>query len=174
MSKGFTLFEVLVIIFIISFLSVAILFNYRTSQDQASLTRSAAAFESEIRKAQNLAVAGVDFSGAIPCGYGLLYIDNRTYRIYVGRLNGAVNCQSANHNYQSGTDLIYQELKIIESGVIFGTSFSDVFFEPPDPATYINNNKSVGISQTIQLCLEKDLTKCRNLTIDTAGRIATQ
>lgn len=172
--KGFTLIEVLTVIFIISFLSVAVLINYRSSQDQAFLTRAAAAFESEIRRTQNLAVAGTDFSGVTPCGYGLNYKDNKTYGIYVGQLRGAINCQSSNHNYQSGIDLDYQDLKIIESGVVFINSFPDIFFEPPDPAIYINNNKSVGVSTTIQLCLEKDLTICRNLIIDTAGRISIQ
>lgn len=172
--KGFTLIEVLIITFIISFLSVAILINYRSSQDQAFLTRAAAAFESEIRRTQNLAVAGTEFSGVIPCGYGLNYRDNKAYRIYVGQLGGAANCQSSNHNYQSGLDSDYQDLKIIESGVVFINSFSDIFFEPPDPATYINNNKLAGVSTIIQFCLEKDLTICRSLIIDTAGRISIQ
>ena len=125
--KGFTLIEILIITFIISFLSVAILINYRSSQDQISLTRAAAVLESEIRKAQNLAVAGTEFSGVIPCGYGLNYRDNKTYRIYVGQLGGATNCQSANHNYQSGADSTYPDLKIIESGVVFINSFPDIF-----------------------------------------------
>ncbi len=173
-EKGFTLIEILVISFIVGFLSVAILFNYRNGQDQASLSRVAAAFESDIRKTQNLAVNGADFGGIVPCGYGLYYIDNKTYRIYVGQKVGMQSCQSSNHNYQNGTDSVYQELIIVEPGVIFINSFSDVFFEPPDPATYINNNKSVGVSVTIQLCLEKDLNICRNVTIDTAGRISIQ
>ena len=173
-EKGFTLIEVLIVSFIAGFLSVAILFNYRSGQDQASLTRSAAAFESEIRRAQDLAVTSADFSGATPCGYGINYIDNKTYRIYVGQLGGATNCQSSDHNYQSGTDSVYQQLKVIEAGVVFKNSFSDVFFEPPDPATYINNNKLVGVSVMIQLCLEKDLNICRDVIIDTAGRISIQ
>ena len=172
--KGFTLIEVLIIMFIVAFLSIAILFNYKTSQNRASLTRAVSVFESGIRKAQNLATASPDFGGATPCGYGINYRDNRTYRIYAGHLGGAANCQSSNHNYQSGTDSTFEDLKLIEAGVVFRSSFSDIFFEPPDPATYINNNKSVGISVIIQLCLEKDLNICRNVTIDTAGRISIQ
>lgn len=172
--KGFTLIEILIVLFIISFLSVSILFNYRAGQEQAFLTRASAAFESEIRIAQNLAIVSADFEGTIPCGYGLYYIDNRTFRIYVGEKDGAPNCQSASRNYQSNTDSVYQDSKIIESGVVFKNSFPDIFFEPPDPKTYINNDSSIGVSTTIQFCLEKDLNKCRNLIIDTAGRISTQ
>lgn len=172
--KGFTLLEVLVIAFIIGFLSVAILFNYRSGQEQASLTRSAVAFESGLRKAQDLAINSADFGGATPCGYGLNYGDNKTYIIYVGQLGGAANCQLSNHNYQSGIDSIFEDLKIIDPEVVFENSFTDIFFEPPDPTTYINNIKSAGVSVTIRLCLEKDLNICRNLIIDTAGRISIQ
>lgn len=166
--------EVLAAIFIIGVLSTVILLNYRTGQEQASLTRAGAAFETDIRKTQNLAVASVEFGGSRPCGYGIRYLDSRNYSIYAGELNGAANCLVSDHNFQSGTDSVYQDVKIIEQRVIFKNSFSDIFFEPPDPATYINNSKSVGVSTTVELCLESDLAKCRNLTIDTAGRIVIQ
>lgn len=166
--------EVLAAIFIIGVLSAVILLNYRTGQNEAKLTRSAAAFETDLRRTQNLAVSSTDFNGLTPCGYGIGYADNRTYSIYVGVLGGASNCQASNHNYESGIDLIFQRLEIIERGVVFTTSFSDIFFEPPDPATYINNSKAVGVSMTVRLCLETDLTKCRNLTLDTAGKIIIQ
>jgi len=174
LSKGFTLIEVLVATFIIGVLSAVILLNFRTGQNQASLTRSAAAFETEIRKAQSMAVASSEFEGSIPCGYGLHYIDNRNYSLYAGRLGGAANCQASDHNFQSGTDSVYQNLKIIEQRAVFKNSFSDIFFEPPDPATYINNSRAAGASTVIELCLETDLTVCRNLTVDMAGRISIQ
>lgn len=174
MDKGFTLVEVLVVGFIIGVLSTVILLNYRSGQEQASLTRAAAFFETDVRRAQNLAISSFDFGGTIPCGYGLHYLDDRTYSIYAGELGGALNCQASSHNFQSDTDLVYQSQKIIEAGVIFRSSFVDVFFEPPDPATYVDDSKSVGVSATVELCLEADLTKCRLLIIDTAGRISTQ
>lgn len=172
--KGFTLLEILVVMFIVSFLSVSVLFNYRSGQEQASLTRSAAAFESEIRRIQNLAIASADFNGTVPCGYGFYYIDDKTFRIYVGQQGSALNCRLSNHNYQLNTDFIYEELKIIEPGMVFRNSFPNIFFEPPDPKTYINNDSSIGVSATIQFCLEKDLNKCRSIIIDTAGRISIQ
>lgn len=175
LSKGFTLVEVLAVGFIVGILSTIILLNYRTGQNQASLTRAAVAFETEIRKAQNLTVGSAEFGGVVPCGYGIHYIDNRTFFIYAGVLGGAANCQSSNHNFQSGIDLVYQNIKIIESAVIFTQSgFVDIFFQPPDPATFINDSNAIGITATIGLCLETDLTKCRSLIIDTAGRIVIQ
>lgn len=174
LNKGFTLIEVLVAIFIIGVLSVVILLNYRTGQAGALLTRAAASLETDLRKAQNLAIGSTDLNGTIPCGFGIHYIDQRNYSIYAGGLGGLATCQSADHNFQSGIDLVYQDTKIIEPAVVFKSVFSDIFFEPPDPATYINNSKSAGVTATIEVCLENDLTKCRSLIIDTAGRIVTQ
>ncbi len=172
--RGFTLIEVLVVTFIIGFLSTLILLNYRTGQEEANLTRAAATLETDIRRTQNLAVNSSDFEGTVPCGYGVHYLDNRTYSIYAGQLGLALDCLSSNHNFQSGTDLVYQNIGIINPDLVFKNSFSDIFFEPPDPTTYINDTKSSGASTTIEICLEIDLTKCRNLVIDTAGRIITQ
>lgn len=173
-SSGFTLVELVVSIFIVGVLSVAILLNYRVGQSQAFLTRASAAFETDIRRAQNLSVASSEFEDSIPCGYGLHYVDNRTYSLYAGRLGGAGNCQSSNHNFESGTDSVYQNMKVIEPRVVFKNSFSDIFFEPPDPTSYINNSRSVGASTAIEFCLEEDLTNCRSLIVDTAGRISIQ
>jgi len=174
MSKGFTLVEVLVTIFIIGFLGAAILLNFRTGQDQASLTRAAAGLETSIRNAQDLAVSSQEFGGSLPCGFGLHYVDNINYYLYAGRLGGAANCQASNHNFQLGIDEIYGNAKIIEQRVLFKNSFSDIFFEPPDPTTYVNDSRAFGVSTTIELCLESNLSICRNLTVDTAGRIITQ
>jgi len=174
MKNGFTLVEVLVAVFIIGVLTMMMLLNYRTGQDQASLTRSAAAFETDVRRTQNLAVASQEFGGSIPCGYGIHYLGVRTFALYAGGLGGSANCQASNHNFQSGLDSVYQDMKIIEPGVVFKSAFPDIFFEPPDPTTYINNSRSAGVSITIELCLETDLNTCRNLIIDTAGRIVIQ
>lgn len=173
-SEGFTLVELVVSIFIVGVLSAAILLNYRIGQSEAFLIRAAAALETDIRRVQNLSVASSEFEGSIPCGYGLHYVDNRTYRLYAGRLNGAASCQLSDHNFQSGADPVYQDKKIIEQRVVFRNAFSDIFFEPPDPATYINNSRSIGLSTAIEFCLEENLASCRNLIIDTAGRISIQ
>jgi hypothetical protein len=162
------------VIFIISILSVSILLSFRSGQEQAFLTRAAAAFESELRKTQNLSIVSADFEGATPCGYGIYYIDSRVFRIYVGKQGTAPSCRASDHNYQSSIDSVFQELRIIEPEVVFKSGFPNIFFEPPDPTTYINNSSVIGVSTTIQFCLEKDLNKCRNLTVDTAGRISIQ
>lgn len=163
--------EVLVAVLIIGIMSTAMLFSFGKGQEGAMLTRAAAAFESEIRRAQNLAIAS---TGSVQCGFGLHYVDNKNYLIYAGHLGGASRCKDSVHNYQAGIDTIYKEIKIIERNLIFKNSFFDIYFEPPNPDIYINENKSLGVSQLVEICLESDLAKCRSLTIDTAGRIIIQ
>lgn len=174
MKNGFTLVELIVAVFIIGVLSTTMLLNYRTGQIESSLIRSASVLETDIRRAKDLAIASSEFEGAIPCGYGLHYLDSQTYSLYAGRQGGAGSCQSSNHNFESGFDSVYQSAKIIEPRIVFKQNFPDIFFEPPDPAVYVNNNKSIGVFGTIELCLETDLTRCRTLTVDTAGRIVIQ
>lgn len=175
LAKGFTLIELLIAFFIIGILSVFILNNFRGGQAEATLTRAIAMIESDIRRTQNLAIAVKEFAGTIPCGYGIKYKNNRHYQIYVGKRGGATNCQLTNHNFEPNIDQIYEDdIKIIEKDVVFKNSFSDIFFEPPDPTTYINNQKSLGISTTIEICLETDLTKCKKLIIETGGKITIQ
>lgn len=169
--SGFTLIEVLVVTFIIGILSTAILFNFGRSQENAILARAAAAFESDLRRTQNLAIASL---GEVQCGFGLHYVGNKSYLIYAGHLGGAPQCNTSVHNYQAGVDTVYEEIKLIERDVIFKNSFYDIFYEPPNPDIYINENKALGAFQNMEICLESDLTKCRILTIDTAGRINTQ
>lgn len=138
------------------------------------LTRAAASFESDMRRAQTLAITSHDFQGSTPCGYGIHYLTQRNYSVYVGNIGGAAKCQSSDHNFEAGVDSVFEESKIVESKVVFQDVFPDIFFEPPDPAVYINDDKSVGASIIIKLCLETDPAKCLNLTVDTAGRIVTQ
>jgi len=172
--KGFTLIELLVVAFIISFFSINLLSDYWKSQERARLSRAAVFFENQLRRVSNLAIASSEIQGVIPCGYGISYVNNKKFRIYAGRLGGATSCEVTNHNFESSIDLILETVSLIEPEVVFKVNFPAIFFEPPDPKIYINNNSSIGVSSAIDFCLEEDLNQCKTLTVDTAGRIIIQ
>ena len=112
-TSGFTLIEVVVYAVLMGIFSSVILFNLRGSQSNASVVqRASAAIISDFRKAQNFAIAGLNFQGNTVCGYGIHYLAPDSYLIYAG---GGAACSSANRNYQSGQDLDVQTVKIKES-----------------------------------------------------------
>ncbi len=140
-DNGFTLVEVLVVTAIIATLSVALFFNFgTTARNRTARVQVASVIVSDIRRAQSMALAGTRFNGNVFCGYGIHYVDHVTYLIYAGANEGLPMCQNANHNYQTGIDSVVQTQKLINQNMEFRSSFSDIFFESPDPKTYINNS----------------------------------
>ena len=136
-NSGFTLVEVVVYASLTAVFSTIFLLNLRSYSTNASvLERASAAVISDFRRAQNRAIAGADFQGSSICGYGLHYLSSDSYLIYAG---GGSTCSSANRNYQNGQDFDVQTVKIVENNIKFKSSFNDIFFEPPDPKTYLNN-----------------------------------
>lgn len=137
-NDGFTLVEVVLYAVLVSVFSVILLLNLRSAQtNSAVLERASLAVISDFRRAQNLSTSGLIFQGNQVCGYGIHYLSANSYLIYAG---GEAVCGTADRNYQGGTDFSVQTIKIIEGNVQFKTPFNDVFFEPPDPKTFINNS----------------------------------
>ena len=176
-DNGFTLVEVLVVTAIIATLSVALFFNFgTTARNRTARSQVASVIVSDIRRAQSMALAGTRFSGNIFCGYGIHYVDHISYILYAGANEGLPQCQSANHNYQAGIDLVVQTQKLINQNMEFRSSFSDIFFESPDPKTYINNSASLTDPQTaisIQLLNQQNCSgqSCAKIEVYTSGQV---
>ena len=171
-TSGFTLIEVVVYAALMGIFSTVILLNLMGAQTNSSvLERASAAIISDFRRAQNLTIAGLNFQGSSVCGYGIHYLSPDSYLLYAG---GGSTCSSANRNYQNGQDLDMQTIKITESNVKFKASFNDIFFEPPDPKTYLNNNASLSgapIVITVGFENQNCPTGCKTITIFPSGKI---
>lgn len=172
-ERGFTLVELVILIAFVGIFSSVLVFNLRQSAtNTAVLERAALNVISDIRKSQSLAVSELTTAqGASVCGYGIHYLNSDSYLIYAG---GEGVCGTANRNYQSGQDLDTQTAKIIEKSIEFKSSFNDVFFEPPDPKTYINNSFSLtNPALTISIGF-KGLTcpvNCKTISVFPSGKI---
>lgn len=157
---------------------MVLILNFRSSpRNQVARSQTAAAIVSDIRRVQAMASAGSRFQNNIVCGYGIHYISSTSYILYAGGLDGgATTCQNANRNYQVAADLMVETKSIINSNMEIRLSFNDVFFEPPDPKTYINNSALLtGPSATISIQLKGQAscggTSCTQITIFPSGQI---
>ncbi len=163
---------------IIAFVSTIILVNFpRTRVD---LSQGANQIISDLRIAQTYAVSSEHYNNYVPCGYGFHYVDSTHFAIYVGPDASTTDCSSINKNYQSGEDIIIRTDAFQNTQIRFVTSFSDIFFVPPDPKTYLNNNPLLNqapIAITISKvnggsCNVSD--NCKNINVYSSGKIEAQ
>lgn len=176
-NRGFTIIELLVISAIIATFSVVLILNFRSSPtSKTARVQTASVVLSDIRRAQSLALSGSRYQGNLVCGYGFHYVNPTSYFIYVKTVPVSGPCSSvATHNYQSG-DPITENKILINTNMEFRSSFNDIFFEPPDPKTYINNKSSLNIppaTLTIQLKNQNNCAQntCTEINVFTSGQI---
>jgi prepilin-type N-terminal cleavage/methylation domain-containing protein len=163
-QAGFTMTELLVVIFIISLLTISVLISYRGSKREYSLKQATQQLISNLRRVQNMAMSGVDIS--VYNGYGIFAQKNDNYYIIYADAND-------DSTYQP-TDTTIETIHLPDNVEINDTSplsnKIDVFFEPPEPTTYINSNSGIGVSGTITL-KAKGSSKTKTVTVTTAGLI---
>ena len=162
-QTGFTMVELLVVMFIISLLTVGVLLSYRGSSKNYALDQAIQKLISDLRRVQNMALSGVDKS-SYP-GYGLFAAENASVYFIYGDTN-------ANHTYQLNDDII-ETIVLGNNLIIDDTSpiaWIDIFFESPNPTTYINGNNGVGVLGTITLGIDGS-PRTEIVTITTAGLI---
>jgi prepilin-type N-terminal cleavage/methylation domain-containing protein len=166
-QAGFTLIEMLVVIFIIAILSALLFANYKTGQKKYTLIQASQQAVSNIRKAQNMAISGTDIVGTSYYGFGVFFNRNDNYYIIYADKNG-------NSSYQPSDDSMIETINLAGKVIINSTSpvasKLDVFFESPNPTTYINGSSADGLTGTVTFTFEgTSLTK--TVTITTAGLI---
>ncbi|MDP3954090.1 MAG: prepilin-type N-terminal cleavage/methylation domain-containing protein [bacterium] len=174
---GFSLIEVLVVTTVIAVVSTVLILNFRPSTtNEASFNRAASLVVADFRKTQSEASSLVLYGGQPACGYGIHYVDKSTYIVYAGLTSGGASCASSSRGYQSSIDATVETKKLINDKLEFRSSFKDIFFEPPDPKTYLQNDASPGANPETITIIEKGgnnctQAKCIYIDIYTSGRI---
>lgn len=168
---GFSLVEMLVVFFIVAILASLVLAAYRTGQKRYALSQAAQQLVSDLRRAQNMAMGGIEI-GAQYCGYGIEISPAArptSYRFYADKKS---NCQTTNNKYDASDDLL--ETVYLPQGIRIQKVSPpplDIFFKPPEPTTYRNGNSSPGLTGTITLEIIGDSTAIKIITVTTAGLI---
>ena len=124
---GFTIVELLVVMFIISLISASILAGYWRTQDKYCAVRVGQKLAADLRRVQNMALSGKIQDGQVPSGYGLYTISSSRFVIFY-------NIDS-NKVFNNGS--VTTEAVTLEGGVLSPVG-SSIFFVPPDPTTYID------------------------------------
>ena len=174
-QKGFSLVEMMVVVVIIGILATVMILNFRGSGSQMALRQVTQQVMSDIRRAQSLAIASTQFEGEMKCGFGIYYVDSTTYAIYTGDTVG--DCDTENRNFELGIDQTYRGLTMADRQIVFRQSFPDIFFEPPDPKTYIDNSSLLsGPNAEIKLGIVDGICPddCLTIIIRPSGLVEVQ
>ncbi len=172
-DSGFTLIEVLVVAAITGIITTFMLLNFQRTR--VDLNESGGVLMADLRAAQNKALASTRYNSGsgskIRCGYGVHYINPTSYSVYAGPDASLNNCPSLNRNLD-GADTIVATKKFVNEKVEFKATFSDIFWEPPNPDTYINNSSAnASINITIGKKGGACPQDCKTINVSTSGKI---
>jgi len=181
-KSGYTLVELIVVLFIISLILSIFLVDYKKGGRELSLQRAVQKLAQDIRKAQEYALAskeiGPSGSEMVPeGGYGI-HLEESETNSYIF----FADCDN-NQSYTPGNSVCgfspnnfpekIKEIKL-ESGVeiknISPLSNLDITFVPPDPTIHISG----GDTAVITITLTSDPTKTKTIIINKAGLIEIQ
>jgi prepilin-type N-terminal cleavage/methylation domain-containing protein len=165
-NKGFTLVELLVVIFVIGLISSLLVVNWRNNEQQYLIRRMAQEVVLNIRKTQNMALNSLKYQEGVPPYYGLYFTQaSSSYEIFADK-NG-------NNEYDSDTDILVDTINIIQGAEISslsGGTTLNLTFSIPDGFTRI---KPQATSATITLkrvggtCPQN----CKNIRIINTGQV---
>jgi len=166
MKKGFTLIELLVVTSIIILLSALLLADYRSGQRRYNLNQSAQKLASDLRKAQNMAIGGVELVALQYYGFGIETnptAQPTSYRFYADK-NG-------NQRYDDSSDDVLETVKLTAGVTLTSASSFDIFFAAPSASVFINGDNSPGISGLIKLEIPSSGLAARFVRVNTSGLI---
>jgi prepilin-type N-terminal cleavage/methylation domain-containing protein len=189
-ATGFTLIEVLVVVFIIGLLSSILIVNWRNNEKQYQLQMIVQETVQNIRKTQEMALAGskyfdvVTSTYKIPNSYGVYFAIStpNSYKIFAD-VNDNKTYDSGNDTIVGGADNQIESGYEISSlvGVPGGTlSGVSVTFNLPDGFTSIRkdgtgtpwqNPLTITIRKIGTTCPSKT---CKNIVVSTTGQINIQ
>ncbi len=173
-SAGFTLIELMVTAGITVIITGLLVANF--SRVRVDLNRATIAVTDGIREAQSLALTGATVRGTSTCGYGVHFTENG-FIIFSEPKSSAGDCAGQNRTYDS-TDTTVRSASLANATLEIVLPAADVFFEPPDPTTYINGvysasaRTSISVRRRGSACRQSESTPdCRVILVTGTGRV---
>jgi hypothetical protein len=124
-----------------------------------------------------MALAGTVWRGASRCGYGI-HFTGTVYTIYAGPVSeldpvsGLSKCTEANYGFANNGGTVRQGF-LSNATISIVAPNPDIFFEPPDPKTYILGSggaktTTISVRRNAASCPSVD---CRVINVTTSGQI---
>jgi len=135
-ESGFSIIELLVVIFIIGLISSSVLVSYFNGNNQYSLTQATQILAANIRQVQNKALSGQQ-QGVSPYGFGVKIVSATQYVIFLNPTSAPSN------DYVEGSSQIVETISL-PTGTVVSPINQRIFYIPPDPTTYLNNSAGAG------------------------------
>lgn len=180
-SLGFSLVEMVLVVSILSLFSSYFISNFRSSARNATARHQiSSVMISNIRKAQSMALSGTQIGGSTVCGFGIHYLSQTSYLIYAKDPNPQGKCVG-NVNYNASSDLTIETQTVANPNFMIQWSpgmgnRDDIFFEPPDPKTYIDNqdisqNNNPAVISVVLNGNSCPGANCTTVTVYKSGKI---
>ena len=154
MNKGFTLIVLLVSVGIFIIVTGMVVVNFRAGSRSDELKISADALVSNLRRAQNMSLAGEQVNGVTPPGgYGVYFnLGNPGRYVIFSDSNGNL-VYDANEDLPDGVIVLPKDIMIY---MVSPGNISSVVFKPPKPTIYINGDPPADM---LTVTLKQNLTR---------------
>jgi len=170
-QKGFSLIEMIIVASIIGILATTLVLNFRAGSKETALRQVAQQIASDVRRTQTMALSVKRYEGETRCGYGMTQVDDQTYQIYVGPNSRDVDCHEITEKNFGTGDQIIETVKLLDSQIKIVGIFPDIFFEPPNPTTYIDNNDLVASEEPAKIILTTDTEDRKTISVYPSGLV---
>jgi len=169
-QKGFSLIEMVIVASIIGMLATTLILNFRAGGRDTALIQVTQQIASDVREAQSMAISAKRYNGLTRCGYGVSFNDARTYKIYVGPDSKSIVCKTENRNFNTG-DVVIETVTLLDIQVEITGTFPDIFFEPPNPDTYIDNEGLATRANPAEIVLTNTGGKTKKVLVYPSGLV---
>lgn len=173
MRKGFTLIEMMIVMVIVAMLSSVLIVNFRSGATGIrGRSQAAAVVSSDLRRIQSMALAGSSWQSASMCGFGLHYVDSRSYLLFARPNDPGTPCidDARPKRYRSG-DVVIESKSVLGAPLSFEDAFPDVYYQIPYGRVYLDGAMTPGAADIGIMGNGSEVT---HVIADTSGKIDIQ
>lgn len=166
-ESGFTLVEMLTVLFIMTLMSGLVFANYHSGSQRFVLETDAYRLAQDLRRAQEMAMSSKEIGVSTPAGYGIyLEAGDLGYKIY------ADTTVPANNMYDPGD---YTVEDVVFSKYIYIVSINpdqlSVNYIMPDPDTVLTDGAGVEVSEASIVIGMQGSSNTRTVKVNSGGLI---